>query len=150
MKRKLLSILLTLCLAFSLLPTAALAEGEGTTPAPAEVPAAVETKTGNVTYSDNNAKIGNLVYTNGTMTVTGANVTIENVTFGDGAALVVNTTGDFTLTNCKFAPNTVYANKTAGIRTAVYLKVGGNATVTNNTFEGIDNGYLLCAQAHKQ
>ena len=74
------------------------------------------------------------------MTVTGANVTIENVTFGDGAALVVNTTGDFTLTNCKFAPNTVYVN-TAGIRTAVYLKVGGTATVTNNTFEGIDNGY---------
>ena len=30
MKRKLLSILLTLCLAFSLLPTAALADGEGT------------------------------------------------------------------------------------------------------------------------
>ena len=30
MKRKLLSILLTFCLAFSLLPTAALAEGEGT------------------------------------------------------------------------------------------------------------------------
>ena len=30
MKRKLLSVLLTLCLAFSLLPTAALAEGEGT------------------------------------------------------------------------------------------------------------------------
>ncbi|MFR0798096.1 MAG: hypothetical protein ACLSHJ_04730 [Oscillospiraceae bacterium] len=29
MKRKLLSILLTLCLAFSLLPTAALADGEG-------------------------------------------------------------------------------------------------------------------------
>ena len=28
MKRKLLSVLLTLCLAFSLLPTAALAEGE--------------------------------------------------------------------------------------------------------------------------
>ena len=42
MKRKLLSILLTLCLAFSLLPTAALAEGEGTL-APAEVPAAVGT-----------------------------------------------------------------------------------------------------------
>lgn len=39
MKRKLLSILLTLCLALSLLPTAALAEGEGA-PAPAEVPAA--------------------------------------------------------------------------------------------------------------
>ena len=39
MKRKLLSVLLTFCLAFSLLPTAALAEGEGA-PAPAEVPAA--------------------------------------------------------------------------------------------------------------
>lgn len=42
MKRKLLSVLLTFCLAFSLLPTAALADGEGT-PAPAEVPAAVGT-----------------------------------------------------------------------------------------------------------
>ena len=42
MKRKLLSILLTLCLAFSLLPTAALADGEGT-PALAEVPAAAGT-----------------------------------------------------------------------------------------------------------
>lgn len=42
MKRKLLSILLTLCLAFSLLPTAALAEGEGT-PALAEVSAAAGT-----------------------------------------------------------------------------------------------------------
>ena len=42
MKRKLLSILLTLCLAFSLLPTAALADGEGT-PALAEVSAAAGT-----------------------------------------------------------------------------------------------------------
>ena len=42
MKRKLLSVLLTFCLAFSLLPTAALADGEGT-PAPAEVPAAAGT-----------------------------------------------------------------------------------------------------------
>ena len=42
MKRKLLSVLLTLCLAFSLLPTAALADGEGT-PALAEVSAAAGT-----------------------------------------------------------------------------------------------------------
>ncbi len=42
MKRKLLSVLLTFCLAFSLLPTAALADGEGT-PALAEVPAAAGT-----------------------------------------------------------------------------------------------------------
>ena len=44
MKRKLLSVLLTFCLAFSLLPTAALADGEGA-PAPAEVPAAAGTRT---------------------------------------------------------------------------------------------------------
>ena len=76
------------------------------------------------------------------MTVTGANVTIENVTFGDNAALVVNTTGDFTLTNCQFAPNTEYGKDVnVGVRTAVYLKIGGTATVTNNTFEGVDNGY---------
>ena len=76
------------------------------------------------------------------MTVTGANVTIENVTFGDNAALVVNTTGDFTLTNCQFAPNTEYGKDgNVGVRTAVYLKIGGTATVTNNTFEGVDNGY---------
>lgn len=42
MKRELLSVLLTFCLAFSLLPTAALADGEGT-PALAEVSAAAGT-----------------------------------------------------------------------------------------------------------
>ena len=129
---------------FTLVPTAmaegeeALAGGEST---PVEAPA-VKAKTGDVTYSDDNQKIENLVYTSGTMTVTGANVTIENVTFGDNAALVVNTTGDFTLTNCKFAPNTEYGKDgNLGVRTAAYLRVGGNAAVTNNTFEGIDDGY---------
>ena len=129
---------------FTLVPTAmaegeeALAGGEST---PVEAPA-VKAKTGDVTYSDDDQKIENLVYTSGTMTVTGANVTIENVTFGDNAALVVNTTGDFTLTNCKFAPNTEYGKDgNLGVRTAAYLRVGGNAAVTNNTFEGIDDGY---------
>lgn len=144
MKRKFLSILLTLAMALTLLPVSAMAEGEevpaGGEPTPVEAPA-VKTTTGDVTYSDNDAKIENLVYTSGTMTVTGANVTIENVTFGDGAALVVNTTGDFTLTNCIFAPTTKYVKDTAGIRTAAYLRVGGTTTVTNNTFEGIDDGY---------
>ena len=144
MKRKFLSILLTLAMALTLLPVSAMAEGDevpaGGEPTPVEAPA-VKTTTGDVTYSDNDAKIENLVYTSGTMTVTGANVTIENVTFGDGAALVVNTTGDFTLTNCIFAPTTKYVKDTAGIRTVAYLRVGGTATVTNNTFEGIDDGY---------
>ena len=145
MKQRILAILLSLTMMFTLVPTA-MAEGDeapaGGEPTPVETHAVKTTKTGDVTYSADDAKIENLVYTSGTMTVTGANVTIENVTFGDNAALVVNTTGDFTLTNCQFAPNTEYGKDVnVGVRTAVYLKIGGTATVTNNTFEGVDNGY---------
>ena len=145
MKQRILAILLSLTMMFTLVPTA-MAEGDeapaGGEPTPVETHAVKTTKTGDVTYSADDAKIENLVYTSGTMTVTGANVTIENVTFGDNAALVVNTTGDFTLTNCQFAPNTEYGKDgNVGVRTAVYLKIGGTATVTNNTFEGVDNGY---------
>ena len=145
MKQRILAILLSLTMIFTLVPTA-MAEGDeapaGGEPTPVETHAVKTTKTGDVTYSADDAKIENLVYTSGTMTVTGANVTIENVTFGDNAALVVNTTGDFTLTNCQFAPNTEYdKDGNVGVRTAVYLKIGGTATVTNNTFEGVDNGY---------
>ena len=118
-------------MALTLLPVSAMADetpsggGEST---PVETPAVKTTTTGNVTYSDNDAKIENLVYTNGTMTVTGANVTIENVTFGDGAALKVNTSGNFTLKNCTF-------NGKTDVRTPVTLNVG-SATVTGNTFNG--------------
>ena len=145
MKQRILAILLSLTMIFTLVPTA-MAEGDeapaGGEPTPVETHAVKTTKTGDVTYSADDAKIENLVYTSGTMTVTGANVTIENVTFGDNAALVVNTTGDFTLTNCQFAPDTEYGKDgNVGVRTAVYLKIGGTATVTNNTFEGVDNGY---------
>ena len=145
MKQRILAILLSLTMMFTLVPTA-MAEGDeapaGGEPTPVETHAVKTTKTGDVTYSADDAKIENLVYTSGTMTVTGANVTIENVTFVDNAALVVNTTGDFTLTNCQFAPNTEYGKDVnVGVRTAVYLKIGGTATVTNNTFEGVDNGY---------
>lgn len=145
MKQRILAILLSLTMMFTLVPTA-MAEGDeapaGGEPTPVETHAVKTTKTGDVTYSADDAKIENLVYTSGTMTVTGANVTIENVTFGDNAALVVNTTGDFTLTNCQFAPDTEYGKDVnVGVRTAVYLKIGGTATVTNNTFEGVDNGY---------
>lgn len=78
---------------------------------------------------------------NKAITLDGANHKITGVFSTEESLIKVQTDGDFTLTNCKFAPNTVYVNKKAGIRTAVYLKVGGNATVTNNTFEGVDNGY---------
>ena len=119
MKQRILAILLSLTMMFALIPTA-MAEGD-------ETPA-VKTTTGDVTYSDNDAKIENLVYTSGTMTVTGANVTVENVTFGDGAALKVNTSGNFTLKNCTF-------NGKTDVRTPVTLNVG-SATVTGNTFNG--------------
>ena len=130
MKQRILAILLSLTMMFTLVPTAmaegeeALAGGEST---PVEAPA-VKAKTGDVTYSDDDQKIENLVYTSGTMTVTGANVTVENVTFGDGAALKVNTSGNFTLKNCTF-------NGKTDVRTPVTLNVG-SATVTGNTFNG--------------
>ena len=116
MKRKLLSILLTLCLAFSLLPTAALAdEGEAA-------------RTGDLTYTTANETISGFTYTSGKMTINAENVTVENVTFGDDACLEVNTSGRFTLKNCTF-------NGKAEVRTPVTLNVG-SATVTGNTFNG--------------
>ena len=85
MKQRILAILLSLTMMFTLVPTA-MAEGDeapaGGEPTPVETHAVKTTKTGDVTYSADDAKIENLVYTSGTMTVTGANVTIENVTFG--------------------------------------------------------------------
>ncbi len=116
MKRKLLSILLTLCLAFSLLPTAALADG------------GEAAQTGDLTYTTANETISGFTYTSGTMTINAENVTVENVTFGDNARLEVNTSGRFTLKNCTF-------NGKAKVRTPVTLNVG-SATVTGNTFNG--------------
>ena len=116
MKRKLLSILLTLCLAFSLLPTAALAEG------------GEAAQTGDLTYTTANGTISGFTYTSGTMTINAENVTVENVTFGDGASLKVNTSGSFTLKNCTF-------NGKTEVRTPVTLNVG-SATGTGNTFNG--------------
>lgn len=102
-----------------------------------------ENKTGDFTINDDNAVIdgNNNTYTNGTITVTAANVTIKNLTFGDTAKLVVNTAGKFTLTGCTFTPSTTYTtNPAAGIRTAVNLNVG-EAVITNNTFNGVTGGY---------
>ena len=116
MKRKLISVLLTLCLAFSLLPTAALAEeGEAA-------------RTGDLTYTTADETISGFTYTSGTITINAENVTVENVTFGDGARLEVNTPGRFTLKNCTF-------NGKTEVRTPVTLNVG-SATVTGNTFNG--------------
>ena len=116
MKHKLLSILLCLAMALSLLPTAALAdEGEAA-------------RTGDLTYTTANETISGFTYTSGKMTINAENVTVENVTFGDDACLEVNTSGRFTLKNCTF-------NGKTEVRTPVTLNVG-SATVTGNTFNG--------------
>ena len=82
---------------------------------------------------------------NKAITLDGANHIITGDSSAKESLIKVQTDGDFTLTNCIFAPNTpvnINNNKVeAGVRTAVYLKIGGTATVTNNTFEGVDNGY---------
>ena len=73
-----------------------------------------------------------MTYTNGTITVSAANVTIKNLTFGNGASLKVNA-DTFTLVGCTF-------NSTTKIRTPVTLNVS-NATVTGNSFDATqENG----------
>lgn len=143
MKRKLCSVLLALCMVLTLLPVSAMAEVDDNT-APASTNVSLPSgNSGNFTISTEGATLdGNgATYSNGTITVNAANVTITNLTFGDMASLVVNTTGKFTLTGCKFEPNTEYVkNSSQGVRTAAYLKVG-EAEVTNNIFDGVTNGY---------
>lgn len=165
MRRKFLSVVLCVCMMLTMAPFA-FAEGSddtSTTNTQEQAPVANSSSsgsggsttsvslpnnnTGNLTISTNNAVLDGrgLTYTNGTITVTAANVTIQNLTFGDKAALVVNTTGEFTLTGCTFTPTTTYAkgsnNQTlTSVRTAVTLNVG-EAVVTNNTFDGVTGGY---------
>ena len=156
MKRKLLSVLLTFCLAFSLLPTAALADeaigcagGEtcshqaaiGSTHYDTLKAAVDAAATGQTVTLLKDAELTETLDINKAITLDGANHKITGVFSTEESLIKVQTDGDFTLTNCIFAPTTKYAKDTAGARTAVYLKVGGNATVTNNTFEGVDNGY---------
>ena len=137
-KRKLLSVLLTLCLAFSLLPTAALAEGEGAlAPAATALPEAVEgvitlengtyvmsedtTATikvpngKNATLDLNGKTLTNktgehtIIVENGaTLTITGNGI-VDNVSHGKGA--IVNS-GEVTLNGGTFkrsAENGIYS-----------------------------------------
>ena len=162
MRRKFLSVVLCVCMMLTMAPFAFAAEegdtstestqeqsnssgsGSGGSTTSVSLPSG---NSGNLTISTDNAVLDgtDLTYTNGTITVTAANVTIQNLTFGDKAALVVNTTGKFTLTGCTFTPTTTYTkgsnNQTlTSVRTAVNLNVG-EAVVTNNTFNGTTDGY---------
>ena len=130
MKKRIFAVLLSLCMAFSLLPATALAAdggevGSGSANSTAN---AETTRSGDLEYSEDGQVVSGFTYTNGTMTITGDKVTVKNVTFGDGAKLVVNTAGSFTLSDCTF-------NSTTDVRTPVSLNVG-SAIVTGNTFNG--------------
>ena len=142
---------------FTLVPTA-MAEGEM-----AEAPAVTKVaKVGGQEYTTlaeavaaaesgatvtllKDAELTETLNINKAITLDGANHIITGDSSAKESLIKVQTDGDFTLTNCIFAPNTpvnINNNKVeAGVRTAVYLKIGGTATVTNNTFEGVDNGY---------
>ena len=113
MKRKLLSVLLTFCLAFSLLPTAALAEGEGA-PAPAEVPAAA-----GIVLPE--AADGVITLDNGAYVMSGDTTATIKVPNGKNATLDLN---GKTLTN-KTGEHTIIAENGAT------LTITGNGIVDN-------------------
>ena len=111
MKRKLLSVLLTLCLAFSLLPTAALAEGEGTlAPAATALPEAVE---------------GVITLENGTYVMSEDTTATIKVPNGKNATLDLN---GKTLTN-KTGEHTII------VENGATLTITGNGIVDNVSHE---------------
>lgn len=113
MKRKLLSVLLTFCLAFSLLPTAALAEGEGA-PAPAEVPAAA-----GIALPE--AADGVITLDNGAYVMSGDTTATIKVPNGKNATLDLN---GKTLTN-KTGEHTII------VENGATLTITGNGIVDN-------------------
>lgn len=140
MRRKFLSVVLCVCMMLTMVPFAFAAEGGssggggGSSSSVSATDTWSENKTGDLTITKDNAVIdGNaMTYTNGTITVSAANVTIKNLTFGNGASLKVNA-DTFTLVGCTF-------NSTTKIRTPVTLNVS-NATVTGNSFDATqENG----------
>lgn len=140
MRRKFLSVVLCVCMMLTMAPFAFAAEGGssggggGSSSSVSATDTWSENKTGDLTITKDNAVIdGNgMTYTNGTITVSSTNVTIKNLTFGNGASLKVNA-DTFTLVGCTF-------NSTTKIRTPVTLNVS-NATVTGNSFDATqENG----------
>lgn len=135
MKRKLLSVLLTFCLAFSLLPTAALAEGEGA-PAPAEVPAAAgivlpEAADGVITL-DNGAYV-----MSGDTTATIKVPNGKNATLDLNGKTLTNKTGEHTIivengATLTITGNGIVDNVSHG-KAAVYNE--GTVTLAGGTFE---------------
>ena len=135
MKRKLLSVLLTFCLAFSLLPTAALAEGEGA-PALAEVPAAAgialpEAADGVITL-DNGAYV-----MSGDTTATIKVPNGKNATLDLNGKTLTNKTGEHTIivengATLTITGNGIVDNVSHG-KAAVYNE--GTVTLAGGTFK---------------
>ena len=93
MKRKLLSILLTLCLAFSLLPTAALADGEGTavSTGESETPAGeYVAKVGEQGYATLAEAIGAVSEDNNTVTLLKDVTELETISITGGKKVDLN------------------------------------------------------------
>lgn len=149
MKRKLLSVLLTFCLAFSLLPTAALAEGEGA-PAPAEVPAAAgivlpEAADGVITL-DNGAYVmsGDTTATikvpngkNATLDLNGKTLTNKTgehtIIVENGATLTI--TGNGIVDNVSHGKAAVYNEGTVTLAGGTFKR-----SAENGTYSPYDNG----------
>ena len=109
MRRKLLSVVLCVCMMMTMAPFAFAAKESDTSTTNTQEQAPVansssggsggsttsvslpNNNTGNLTISKDNAVLDGSghTYTNGTITVTAANVTIQNLTFGDKAALTI-------------------------------------------------------------
>lgn len=134
MKRKLLSILLTFCLAFSLLPTAALAD-EGSDPVAqigetkyATLQAAINEATGNATVT---------LLANVTEDVTvpaGKNVTLDlnghNITNKSGHTITVENDGELNISD---SVGTGVVDNTSHGKAAIYNE--GEVTLNGGTFE---------------
>lgn len=135
MKRKLLSILLTLCLAFSLLPTAALADGEGT-PALAEVSAAAGTALPAAVDGVITLKNGTYVMSEDT-TATIKVPNGKNATLDLNGKTLTNKTGEHTIivengATLTITGNGIVDNVSHG-KAAIYNE--GEVTLNGGTFE---------------
>lgn len=135
MKRKLLSILLTLCLAFSLLPTAALADGEGT-PALAEVSAAAGTALPAAVDDVITLKNGTYVMSEDT-TATIKVPNGKNATLDLNGKTLTNKTGEHTIivengATLTITGNGIVDNVSHG-KAAIYNE--GEVTLNGGTFE---------------
>ena len=136
MKRKLLSVLLTLCLAFSLLPTAALADGEGTQTN--DVAQIGETKYATLqeavnAANDNTVKLLENV-TEDINIPTGINVTLDlnghKITNVSGHTITVEKGGKLNISD---SVGTGVVDNTSHEKAAIYNK--GEVTLNGGTFE---------------